>query len=66
MTEKRWRTVQPPHPSENVTLEQAKEAWRKTWEQGVGRPGASRVPSPSSEQTVEPAASTGADPREKR
>jgi hypothetical protein len=26
---KRWRAIQPPHPSENITLEEAMEAWRK-------------------------------------
>lgn len=44
MTEKRWRTVQPAHPSENVTVEQARAAWRKVYgldsdtsgERGVG------------------------------
>jgi hypothetical protein len=26
---KKWRTIQPPHPSEKFTLEEAMEAWRK-------------------------------------
>lgn len=66
MTEKRWRTVQPAHPSENVAVEQAREAWRKTWEQGVGKPGASRVPLSSGEQAADPAIPAEADDREKR
>jgi hypothetical protein len=29
VTMAKWRTIQPPHPSENFTLEEAMEAWRK-------------------------------------
>jgi hypothetical protein len=35
--EKKWRTIQPPHPSENITLEEAMEAWRRV-EAKAGKP----------------------------
>jgi hypothetical protein len=54
----KWRTIQPPHPSENITLEEAMEAWRRV-EGKTGKPGSRRKAARDPQE--KPATSSGDD-----
>jgi hypothetical protein len=63
---KKWRTLQPPHPSERITLEEAIEAWRKVEARAAERAAKSRSRSRSRAPVVTEASSGSPPERAER